>query len=149
MNLVSRFFSSGDRPAAARRPHAATSDYIDLSDYAATQAASEGGASTYIRVAELKQLDDLRHYAAYLYDGNVLVLDFRPVVDDEVMLRRLTNELRKIAQDVGGDIAGLGEHHIIVTPAGIRVDRRKATPPAEEVQQVPVRTSPSMAMPRK
>lgn len=143
MSIVSRLFPRNDGSAGARRQNMTTSDYIDLSDMAAAQAGAEGGASTYIRVAELKQLDDLRHYAAYLYDGNVLVLDFRPVQEDEVMLRRLTNELRKIAQDVGGDIAGLGEHHIIVTPSGIKVDRRKATPPAEEPHVPPVRTMPT------
>ena len=141
MNLVSRLFSGNDRTAGVRRPAASPSDYIDLSDYAATHSGSES-AATYIRVAELKQLDDLRHFASYLYDGNVLVLYYRPVMDDEVMLRRLTNELRKIAADTGGDIAGLGDHNIIVTPSGIRVDRRKATPPPEEAA-VQMRTGPA------
>lgn len=142
MSIVSRLFPRNEGANGTRSKVAATSDYIDLSEYAATHSGTEGGATTNIRVAELKQLDDLRHYASYLYDGNVLVLDFRPVQDDEVLLRRLTNELRKIATDTGGDIAGLGDHHIIVTPAGIKVDRRKATPPVEEASTPPVRTGP-------
>lgn len=122
MGLVSKLF--GDDTS---RRTASTTDYIDLSDYAAAERAGDGAASTYVRVAELKSLDDLKHFSSYIYDGNMLILDFRPVQSDEITLRRLTNELRKIAQDIGGDIAGLGDHHILLTPTGIKVDRRKVS----------------------
>lgn len=146
MNLATIFGGKGS--SEPRRPASATTDYIDLSDYAASEKTGDGGAATYIRVAELKALDDLKHFSSYLYDGNVLILDFRPVQGDEVLLRRLTNELRKMAQDTGGDIAGLGEHHIIVTPTGIKVDRRKVTPQKEEAPAAPpVATSFSPAAP--
>lgn len=142
MSIVSRLFG-GDETAANRRQNAAATDYIDLSDFAATEKPGETGAATLIRVAELKALDDLKHFSSYLYDGNVLILDFRPAQQDEVLLRRLTNELRKIAQDTGGDIAGLGENYVIITPAGVKVDRRKLTPPKEDAQPAsPVRTGP-------
>lgn len=130
MNLSTIFGGKGS--SEPRRPTATATDYIDLSDYAATEKTGDSGASTYIRVAELKALDDLKQYSAYIYDGNILILDFRPVQGDEVLLRRLTNELRKIATDTGGDIAGLGEHHIIVTPTGVKVDRRKVSAVKEE-----------------
>lgn len=122
MGIVSKLF--GEESGSRRHAHA-TTDYIDLSDYASGERTADGAASTYVRVAELRQLEDLKHFASYLYDGNMLILDFRPVQGDEITLRRLTNELRKMAQDVGGDIAGLGEHHILLTPTGIKVDRRK------------------------
>ncbi len=125
MGLVSKLF--GEDASNSRRHAHATTDYIDLSDYASSERMADGAASTYVRVAELRALDDLKHFSSYLYDGNMLILDFRPVMGDEITLRRLTNELRKIAQDVGGDIAGLGEHHIILTPTGVKVDRRKVS----------------------
>lgn len=125
MGIVSKLF--GEDAANGRRHAHATTDYIDLSDYATGERSGDGAASTYVRVAELRALEDLKHFASYLYDGNMLILDFRPVQGDEITLRRLTNELRKMAQDVGGDIAGLGEHHILLTPTGIKVDRRKVS----------------------
>jgi len=102
-------------------------DYIDLSDYAATEKTGEGAASTYVRFAELRALDDLKQFSSYVYDGNLLILDFSKVQGDEILLRRLTNELRKLAQDTGGDLAGLGDHHILLTPTGVKVDRRRLT----------------------
>jgi SepF-like predicted cell division protein (DUF552 family) len=121
MGIFSRL--TGEESSSARKTPAAQ-DYIDLSDYAASEKTGEGAASTYVRFAELRALDDLKHFSAYVYDGNMLILDFKAVQGDEVTLRRLTNELRKIAQDTGGDISGLGDHHILLTPTGIKVDRR-------------------------
>ena len=92
----------------------------------------------------MRQLDDLKQFASHVYDGSMLILDFKAVQGDEILLRRLTNELRKIAQDTGGDIAGLGDHHILLTPSGVKVDRRKLAAPKEEPAHVP-RTGPSSA----
>lgn len=124
----------GDDSAHARAKTSASSDYIDLSEYAANEKSGEAAASTYVRFAELRQLDDLKQFASYVYDGNMLVLDFGKVQGDEILLRRLTNELRKLAQDTGGDIAGLGDHHILLTPTGVKVDRRKLTAQHDEAE---------------
>lgn len=124
MGIFSRL--TGEDSSSARKTPA-PQDYIDLSDYAAAEKTGEGAASTYVRFAELRALDDLKHFSAYVYDGNMLIIDFSKVQGDEVTLRRLTNELRKLAQDTGGDISGLGDHHILLTPTGIKVDRRKVT----------------------
>lgn len=141
MGIVSKLF--GDESAPARRQNASTSDYIDLSDYQGNEKTGEGAASTYIRFADLRQLDDLKQFSSYVYDGNMLILDFKAVQSDEILLRRLTNELRKIAADTGGDIAGLGDHHILLTPTGIKVDRRKVQTPKEEPVHAHVpRTAP-------
>lgn len=123
MGLVTRWFNH------AQQEKHATSDYIDLSDYASTSA-PDGAASTLIRMAEVAKHEDLKEFAGYVYDGNVLILDVKKVMQDEIAMKRLTNDLRKLAQDVGGDLAGVGDALIMVCPAGVRMDRRKlkATP---------------------
>ena len=122
MGLVKRFFGETTEKRTAN-------DYIDLSEYSTPgetgATAAPGAASTYIRVAEIHRYDDVKEFAGYVYDGNILIIDFKPIAGDEIMLKRVTNDLRKLASDVGGDIAGLGEASIILTPAGVKVDRRK------------------------
>jgi SepF-like predicted cell division protein (DUF552 family) len=118
MGFVKRIF--GEEPAPKRNPN----DYIDLTEYAVPENGA-GAANSYVRVAEIHRIEDIREFSTYVFDGNILILDFKPVMGDEILLRRVTNELRKLAQDVGGDIAGLGEHSIILTPAGVKIDRRK------------------------
>lgn len=125
MSIVKKLFGEDSSNGRAKGAAGHDRDYIDLSDYAATEKTTgEGaGASTYIKFAQVRALDDLKHFASIVYDGNMLVLDIKAVQSDEILLRRLSNELRKLASDTGGDIAGLGEHHIMLTPTGIKVDR--------------------------
>ena len=143
MGIVSKLFPNRDEAAAPRK--SAQTDWIDLSDYAANEKVGDAGANTWVRFAEIRQLDDLKRFSALVYDGSMLVLDFRPVQGDEVTLRRLTNELRKLAQDTGGDLAGLGDHHILITPAGVKVDRNKISTKgaSDEPAAPPVRSGPA------
>ncbi len=122
MGFVEQIFGKSTNGKTTR---AGAGEYLDLGDYVQSSAAGEEAAATYIRVAEIHRLDEFHEFATYVYDGNILILDFRAIADDEITLKRLTNELRKLAQDVRGDIAGLGDHQIIITPTGVRVDRRK------------------------
>lgn len=125
MGLVKRIFGE-DTPARAKHLH--KGDYLDLGELSETGIA--GAASSWVRVAEIHRLEDLKEFTGMLYEGTVLVLDFKAISGDEIALRRVTNELRRIAQDVNGDVAGIAESLVLVTPAGMKVDRRKlrATP---------------------
>lgn len=125
MSIVKKLFGEDAGNGRSKTASGHERDYIDLSDYAATEKTSgEAAASTYVKFAQVRQLDDLKHFASIVYDGNMLVLDIKSVQSDEILLRRLSNELRKLAADTGGDIAGLGDSHILLTPTGIKVDRR-------------------------
>lgn len=121
MGLVKRIFGE-DAPPRAKQLH--KGDYLDLGELAADTAGA-AGASAWVRVCEIHRIEDLKEFSSMLFDGNILLLDFRPVSSDEITLRRITNELRRLTSDVNGDIAGIAEHLVIVTPAGMKVDRRK------------------------
>lgn len=83
-------------------------------------------AKMLVKVAEIRTFEDLKTFQNHVYEGNLLILDFSPVAKEEITLKRLTSELRKLVMDVGGDIAGMGKTYFIVTPAGVKVDRTKA-----------------------
>jgi len=57
--------------------------------------------------------------------SNILLLDLNQISSDDMELERSTNELKRVVQDVDGDIAGLGRNWLIVTPSGVKIDRRK------------------------
>ena len=44
---------------------------------------------------------------------------------DKLTFERVLKDLRLLAEDVNGDIVGLGDDYIIITPTGIKVDRNK------------------------
>lgn len=102
------------------------SDYIDLEEYTQGSEVFDANASMMVRVAEIHKYDDLRDFANYVYQGNLLLLDFSAIAGDEIILRRVTGDLKKLIADINGDIAGLGKTMLIVAPTGVKIDRHKA-----------------------
>lgn len=97
-------------------------EYIDLEE---VEMEGLPEAQMYVKAAELQKYDDVKEFAQYVYEGNLLILDVSPLAVDDIELERATNELRRIVKDIDGDIAGLDRNHFIVTPTGVKIDRRK------------------------
>jgi len=103
---------------------ASKADFVDLGDYNVTPVKEEA-TSAYVKIAEVTRYEDVADLAEEVYGGHILILDIRAAAKDEFALRRITAELKKVAADVGGDVAGIAEGMVCVTPAGIKVDRQK------------------------
>ena len=102
-----------------------TEGYVDLEKYTESKIDEKTSAKMHVAVGEIQRYDDIKQLSDYVYGGNVLILDFSPVSDEEVILKRITDELRRIADDIGGDIAGIGNNLMIISPSGVKIDRRK------------------------
>lgn len=104
-------------------------NYIDLEKYVETTTGatpeSIQKAKMCVRVGEIQRYEDLKTFLDYVYGGNVLILDFSPLAEEEVILKRITNEIKKAVQDIDGDVVGIGGNLMVITPAGVKVDRRK------------------------
>jgi len=100
-------------------------DYIDLTTMDFPEESGAGGASAIVKVAEIGRYEDLGQVTNHIYNGNILLLDYTAVSQDQLTLKRITNELKSITKDTGGDMAGIGKNLLIVTPKGIRIDRAK------------------------
>jgi SepF-like predicted cell division protein (DUF552 family) len=98
--------------------------YVDLEKYIESTG-DAGPASMYVRVGEIQRYEDLKEFTDYVYGGNVLILDFTPIAEEEVILKRITNDLKKMAKEINGDIAGIGNNLMIVAPSNVKVERRK------------------------
>jgi len=117
MSLTSKIF--GEKKTGL------TEGYIDLEKYSESTTSKTTSAKMHIAIGEIQQYEDIKALSDYVCGGNILVLDFTPVCDEEVILKRITNDFKKIAQDIGGDIAGIGNNLMIITPKDVAVDRRK------------------------
>lgn len=111
-------------PKQVQKPSVGT-DYIDLEEYTQGSEMFDATASMMVRVAEILKYDDLRDFANYVYQGNMLLLDFSAIANDEIILRRVTGDLKKLVADINGDIAGLGKTMLIIAPTGVKIDRHK------------------------
>lgn len=105
--------------------------YIDLGELVFEE---EGGAlgepvKSMIKVAEIYRYEDIADLTTHVYNGNILIIDYSAVASDEFALKRITAELKNVARDTGGDVAGVGKNLIIATPGGMKVDRNKIRGP--------------------
>jgi SepF-like predicted cell division protein (DUF552 family) len=96
---------------------------ISLDDY--EEVIEDAPAETYIRVAELSNLDGIPDLRKEIYAGNIVIVDISLIKRDKMILERALRDLRDVVSDVHGDIAGLGEDMVITTPTGIRIDRTR------------------------
>ena len=99
--------------------------YIDLEKYVESTGDGTMGAKMFVRVGEIQRYEDLKEFTDYVYGGNVLILDFSPIAEEEVILKRITNDLKKLTKEINGDIAGIGNNLMIIAPSDVKVERRK------------------------
>jgi SepF-like predicted cell division protein (DUF552 family) len=98
---------------------------IDLSKY--EEVLEEEPAETYVKIAEVSNLNQLSSLKQEIYNGNILMIDISSIRGDDLMRDRILKELKDVVVDVHGDIAGVKGNTVIVTPTGIKIDRSKIT----------------------
>ncbi len=116
-SLIDRIFGS--------RPHSEPDEYLELDLGQYDEVLEEEPAGTYVKVAELVNVGNLTQLKDEVYKGNIVIIDISHIKQDRVTLDRIVKELRQVATDIHGDIAGLGDDQIIVTPMSIKIDRKK------------------------
>jgi len=99
--------------------------YVDLEKYIESADNSTMGANMVVRVGEIQRYEDLKEFSDIVYGGNMLILDFSPIAEEEVILKRITTDLKKLIKEINGDIAGIGNNMMLLTPSGVKVERRK------------------------
>lgn len=78
-----------------------------------------------VRIAEVHEQQDALDIKDAVYDGNLVVADITRLRTSDPTVEHITEELRQVADEVGGDIVKNGDDQIIVTPTGVRINREK------------------------
>lgn len=86
------------------------------------------GSKSTIRMAEILRFEDLHQISKLAYQGEIVILDYTSISNDQTAIRRMSIDLKNIAKDTGGDVAGIAKNLLALTPAGIRIDRQKIRP---------------------
>lgn len=97
--------------------------FIDLNNYDFGEDTHSSGPT--IRIAEVYRYEDISPLTNYVFNGDILIIDYTSIANDELTLRRIINELKRVAKDVNGDVAGVGRNFLLVTPSGIKISRKK------------------------
>ncbi len=74
----------------------------------------------------LHSLGELDGIKSEVKSGNILVIRVGPLAEKSVDdVKRAVGELSEFTEQIGGDIARLGEERIVLTPSFVRVWREK------------------------
>jgi SepF-like predicted cell division protein (DUF552 family) len=115
-----------------RQSEEAQKEYVELDT-----SASEGKRRIIVKNYTIEDFSDIKGVLDALREGyTIAVLNIRPLREtDTVDLQRAINKLKKTAEAINGDIAGLGEDYIIATPEIAKIARDKKRSQPQEVQK--------------
>lgn len=83
-------------------------------------------AKAYLKALPLRDLTDVDMIKREVKSGNILILKVSPLARKSIEdVKRAVSELYEFTQQVGGDIARLGEERVVITPSFIRIWREK------------------------
>ncbi len=120
-NIMNKLFGGSSKSSTTEDEYTE----LDLTKY--EEVIDDEPAETYIRVAELTNLNELTSLKKEVYEGNILMIDISNIKVDKLLLDRALKDLKEVVMDVHGDIAGIKDDQVLVTPTGIKIDRSKIT----------------------
>ncbi len=78
----------------------------------------------YLKALPLRNLSDVEVIKQEVKAGNILIVKVTPLARKSVEdVKKAVNELCEFTDDVGGDIARLGEERVVICPSGIKIWR--------------------------
>ncbi len=115
-DLLKKFQSSPSRS------YTNLDDYLELE---VQESYEEPRASPrFIKVFKLRNFADINVSARDLSSGNVVILDIKPLAERSINeLKLAIDEIKEIVKSMDGDIAGLSEYHLILTPSTMKIER--------------------------
>jgi SepF-like predicted cell division protein (DUF552 family) len=109
----------------------ASGSVIDMEDYVRLEPVEDfatgiNAPERYVSVYKLRGFSDVDGCTAQLSDGNIVLLDIKPLADRSVTeLKHAIDEIKDTCDSMGAEIAGIGENHLILTPPNVKILRTK------------------------
>ncbi|NOZ82486.1 MAG: cell division protein SepF [Euryarchaeota archaeon] len=105
-------------------------DYVEIE---VQDSMPEVSATRYVKVCKLYGFADVDISARELSRGNVVILDIKPLAERSMNeLKHAVDEIKETVSGMGGDIVGLTDYLLVLTPPHMRVERSPARSEFEE-----------------
>jgi SepF-like predicted cell division protein (DUF552 family) len=114
MGLMSKLIGGGQRSA---------DEYVelDIDDFDA----DAGEANTRVHIAEISDKQDVIDIKDAVYDGGLVIADITRHTTTDRTMEQIYDELKQVANEVGGDVVQKDDDQVIITPGGMAVAREK------------------------
>jgi SepF-like predicted cell division protein (DUF552 family) len=114
MGLMSKLIGGGQRSA---------DEYVELDIDDFDAGASE--ANTQVHIAEISNKQDVVDIKDAVYDGGLVIADITRHTTSDRTMEHIYDELKQVANEVGGDVVQKDDDQVIITPGGMKVAREK------------------------
>ncbi|MFC6960985.1 cell division protein SepF [Halocatena marina] len=118
MGFMDRLLSEG----GSRNQHTAD-DYVELDIDDFETDVPESGTS--VHVAQLGSKQDVIIIKDAIYDGDIVIADITRHSTTDRTMEHITDELKQVVNEVGGDIVQKDDDQLIITPSGVGISRKK------------------------
>ncbi|NOZ58649.1 MAG: cell division protein SepF [Euryarchaeota archaeon] len=123
MGLKDLFSKLQLQGSGTRRVHTNIEDYVEIEIQEGVPE-ERGNSGKYVKVCKLSGFADVDISARELSNGNVVILDIKPLAERSMNeLKHAVDEMKEIVSSMGGDIAGLSEYLLILTPPYMKIER--------------------------
>jgi SepF-like predicted cell division protein (DUF552 family) len=96
-------------------------DYVEIE---ASELESRGAsAEMEVRIAKIADKQDVIDIKDAVYDGDVVIADITRHTTQDRTMEHITDELKQVVTEVGGDIAQKGDDQLIITPHAVAINR--------------------------
>ncbi|MFC6862019.1 cell division protein SepF [Halomicroarcula sp. GCM10025817] len=98
-----------------------TEDYVELNADAYDLTSAE--AERRVRIARISDKQDVIEIKDAVYDGDIVIADIVRHSTTDRTMEHISDELKQVANEVGGDIVQKDDDQLIITPAGVAIAR--------------------------
>jgi len=98
-------------------------DYVELDIDDFDTDSGEAGLS--VRIATIGGQQDVVSIKDAVYDGDIVLADITRHTTSDRTMEHISDELRQVADEVGGDIVQKDDEQLIITPTGVNISRKK------------------------
>jgi len=126
--IIERILGRKDKDKTENEKKRTDQSIISTATYYPNAPKTSRPEKIYIKAQILQSLEDLDDVKNEVSAGNIIIVRLGPLAEkstDDV--KRAVSELYDFTQQIGGDIARLGEERIVVTPPFVGIWRGKST----------------------
>jgi hypothetical protein len=86
---------------------------------------AESSSAGVLHKADVRGQQDIMNIKDALYDGDVVIADIRNCNANGLNEQRVTDQLRQVVSETGGDIVKNGADQLVMTPPTLAISRKK------------------------
>ena len=121
MGLFDFFSKKNTKPTTEGAPDA---NVVEYEENYFDESKLESFQNVYVKPITMRSLQNIQEIIQELKNGNIVISNIKPLVSNNpAEAKRAIDQLKGMCKGLGGDIAGIGEDRLLVTPSFVKIWR--------------------------